>query len=39
LCNSVAAAESFKAAKRYDRNQVAKLEKWASEHYKTVCKK
>ena len=39
LCNSVAAAESFKAAKRYDRSQVAKLEKWATEHYKTVCKK
>ncbi len=39
LCNSVAAAEAFKGAKRYDRSQVAKLEKWAAEHYKTVCKK
>ena len=39
LCNSVAAAEAFKGAKRYDRSQVAKLEKWAQEHYKTVCKK
>ncbi len=38
LCNRPAAEAAFKGAKRYDRSQVTKLEKWAADHFKQVCK-
>ena len=38
LCNRAAADDAFKRARSYDRRQVSKLQEWAAEHYKTVCK-
>tara|TARA_B110000116_G_scaffold253878_1_gene250916 strand:+ start:434 stop:1768 length:1335 start_codon:yes stop_codon:yes gene_type:complete len=38
LCNRAAADDAFKRARSYDRRQVSKLQDWAIEHYKTVCK-
>ena len=38
LCNRAAADDAFKRARSYDRRQVGKLQDWAAEHYKTVCK-
>ena len=39
LCNSVAAEDAFKKAKRYDRRQAKQLQDWANEHFKSACKK